>query len=37
MPARLPPPQLGEHNDRLAEIVAEAPQRHASAIGSCSA
>jgi crotonobetainyl-CoA:carnitine CoA-transferase CaiB-like acyl-CoA transferase len=36
MPARLPPPQLGEHNDQLAEIVAETPQRHASAIESCS-
>jgi len=35
-PARLPPPQLGEHNDRLAEIVAEAPQRHASPIETCS-
>ena len=36
MPARLPPPQLGEHNDRLAEIVAEAPQRHAPPIETCS-
>lgn len=28
MPIRLQPPRLGEHNDRLAQILAEAPQRH---------
>jgi crotonobetainyl-CoA:carnitine CoA-transferase CaiB-like acyl-CoA transferase len=33
-PARLPPPRLGEHDDRLAEIIVEAPQNLASQVGS---
>jgi crotonobetainyl-CoA:carnitine CoA-transferase CaiB-like acyl-CoA transferase len=37
MLARLPPPRLGEHDDRLAEILDETPQKHTSPLGSFSA